>query len=62
MATRKRGILTLHSKFKVIRQHENGIGSRQLAAEFGDGKKKYPLSKGHPHYTANLCPAEGVAL
>ena len=38
MATRKRVILTLHSKVKVIRQHEKGIGSRQLAAEFGVGK------------------------
>ena len=40
MATRKRVILTLDSKVKVIRQHEkgSGIGSRQLAAEFGVGK------------------------
>ena len=38
MATRKRVILTLDSKVKVIRQHKKGIGSRQLAAEFGGGK------------------------
>ena len=38
MATRKRVIVTLHSKVKVIRQKEKGIGSRQLAAEFGVGK------------------------
>ena len=38
MATRKRVILTLDSKVKVIGQHEKGIGSRQLAAEFGVGK------------------------
>ena len=38
MATRKRVILTLDCKVKVIRQHEKGIGSRQLAAEFGVGK------------------------
>ena len=38
MATRKRVILTLDTKVKVIRQHEKGIGSRQLAAEFGVGK------------------------
>ena len=40
MATRKRVILTLYSKVKVIWQHEKGIGSRQLAAEFGVGKTK----------------------
>ena len=33
MATRKHILLTLDSKVKVIRQHEKGIGSRQLAAE-----------------------------
>ena len=38
MATRKRVILTLDTKVKVIQQHEKGIGSRQLAAEFGVGK------------------------
>ena len=38
MATRKSDILTVDSKVKVIRQHEKGIGSRQLAAEFGVGK------------------------
>ena len=38
MATRKRVILTLDCKVKVIRQHEKGICSRQLAAEFGVGK------------------------
>ena len=38
MATRKCVIWTLDCKVKVIRQHENGIGSRQLAAEFGVGK------------------------
>ena len=38
MATRKRVILILHSKVKVIWQHEKGIGSRQLAAEFRVGK------------------------
>ena len=32
MATRKRVILTLDCKVKVIRQHEKGICSRQLAA------------------------------
>ena len=40
MAIRKRVILTLDSKVKVIRQHEKGIGSRQMAAEFGVGKTK----------------------
>ena len=40
MATRKRVILTLDTKVKVIQQHEKGIGSRQLAAEFGVGKTK----------------------
>ena len=40
MATRKRVILTLYSNVKVIRQHEKGIGSRQLAAEFGVGKSQ----------------------
>ena len=35
MVTRKLVILTLDSKVKVIRQHEKGIRSRQLAAEFG---------------------------
>ena len=34
MATRKRVILSQDSKVKVIRQHEKGTGSRQLAAEF----------------------------
>ena len=38
MATRKRVILTLDTQVKVIQQHENGIGSLQLAAEFGVGK------------------------
>ncbi len=41
MATRKRVILTLDTKVKVIQQHEKGIeglGPRQLAAEFGVGK------------------------
>ena len=38
MATRKRFILTLDCKVKVIRKHEKGICSRQLAAEFGVGK------------------------
>ena len=49
MATGKRVILTLDSKVNVIRQHEKR-------------KKKYPLSKGHPPYKANLMPAERVAL
>ena len=41
MATKKRVILlilTLVSKVKVIRQHEKGIYSRQLAAKFVVGK------------------------
>ena len=38
MATRKRVILTLDTKVKVIQQHEKGIDTRQLAAEFGVGK------------------------
>ena len=38
MATRKRVISAIDSKVKVIREHEKGIGSRQLADEFGVGK------------------------
>ena len=34
-----------------------------IMSGFSEGlKKKYPLSKGHPPYKANLVPAEGVAL
>ena len=36
--TKKHVILTPDNKVKVIRQHEKGIGSRQLADEFGVGK------------------------